>query len=80
MPQFVFDVKLVGEISIFDDNADLAEKRLEVIIEEIGLIIDSQLTNSSGPLLSADIYIDDAGGPLLLSIDGVDVEDMDDDD
>ena len=80
MHQFVFDVKLAGEISILDDNPKKAEMRLAAIIEEIGVIIDNQLANSNGPLLSADIFIDDAGGPLLLSIDGVDVENMDDGD
>ncbi len=79
MHQFVFDLKLAAEISIMDDDLKLAETRLAGIIEDINRIVDAELANPIGPLVSADVYIDDVSGPLLVSVDGVDVEDLESD-
>lgn len=76
MHQFVFDVKLVSEILVVEENAELAELQLATIVEDMNKVINTEFAKDGLPQISIDLYIDDAAGPYLISIDGADADDL----
>lgn len=76
MHQFIFDLKLACEISIVGNSAKLAELQLAKIVEDMNKVISAKLAEGDEPPISIELYIDDAGGPYLVSIDGANVDDL----
>lgn len=76
MHQFIFDVKLASEISVVGKSAKLAELQLAKIVEDMNKVINAEFAKCEMPSISIDLYMDDAGGPYLISIDGADTNDL----
>jgi hypothetical protein len=74
MHQFEFDVKLAANVAIKAKSKAEATKILKRMLDEFGQRVGLLAENPLEGLIDVDLYPDDSGGPLLVRINGNDVE------
>jgi hypothetical protein len=78
MKEYVFDVKMYAYIRVNAPDRKSAEAALTAAMDNAELSFSIMDENGTGQQVTAPVYVDDIEFPFLTEVDGVSVDDLDD--